>query len=85
MLDPQQLEILILPSKDETAQAVRQYFLPLMSPNKGDLEMTIKKVCKTLRQAEKTQESLYNKYDSVKLVKSPTMFSEAGEYIWEVK
>lgn len=47
--------------------------------------MTIKKVCKTLRQAEKNQESLYNKYDSVKLVKSPLMFSEAGEYVWEVK
>jgi len=47
--------------------------------------MTIKKVCKTLKQAEKNQELLYNKYDSVKLVKSPLIFSEAGEYVWEVK
>ena len=47
--------------------------------------MTIKKVCKTLSQAEKNQAALYNKYDSVKLVKSPLMFSQAGEYVWEVK
>jgi len=46
--------------------------------------MKIKKVCGSLKQAERKQDSLYNKYNSVELVKSPLLFSEAGEYVWEV-
>jgi len=45
--------------------------------------MKIKKVCSSLKQAERKQDSLYNKYNSVELVKFP-LFSEAGEYVWEV-
>jgi hypothetical protein len=41
LLDPQQQEILILLSKDETPQGVRKYFLPLTSPAliKGEKRM----------------------------------------------
>ena len=46
--------------------------------------MKIKKVFSSLKQAEKKQDALYNKYRSVELVKSPLLFSEAGEYVWEV-
>ena len=46
--------------------------------------MKIKKVCSSLKQAERKQNALYNKYNSVELVKSPLLFSEAGEYVWEV-
>ena len=46
--------------------------------------MKIKKVCSSQKQAEKKQDALYNKYRSVELVKSPLLFSEAGEYVWEV-
>jgi hypothetical protein len=45
---------------------------------------TIRKIYQTLRQAENYQNRLYNKFDYVRLVKSP-MFSESGEYVWEVK
>jgi hypothetical protein len=43
----------------------------------------IVKTYKTLRQAERYQNLLYNKFDSVKLVRSP-MFTEYGIYAWEV-
>jgi hypothetical protein len=45
---------------------------------------TITKNCKTLKQAEQHQNRLYNKYDYVRLVRSPR-FSEDGIYAWEVK
>ena len=38
----------------------------------------------TLADAEAFQDKLYNKYDSVQLVRSP-QFSEAGQYAWVVK
>ena len=44
----------------------------------------IKKVFASLQQAEKYQFALYNKYDSVKLAKTPLLFSESGEYSWLV-
>ena len=43
----------------------------------------IKKTYKTLAQAERYQNRLYNKYNSVQLVSFPH-FSEDGEYVWEV-
>lgn len=43
----------------------------------------ITKKYKTLKQAERYQNSLYNKYHSVKLVKFPS-FSEDGIYQWQV-
>jgi hypothetical protein len=43
----------------------------------------IKKTYKTLKQAERYQNRLYNKYNSVQLVSFPR-FSEDGEYVWEV-
>jgi hypothetical protein len=45
---------------------------------------TITKTYKTLKQAERYQNSLYNKYDHVRLIRSP-MFSEEGVYAWEVR
>ncbi len=44
----------------------------------------IKKICASLKQAEAYQLSLYNKYESVKLAKTPLLFSESGEYSWLV-
>jgi len=44
---------------------------------------TIRKEYKTLKQAERYQNMLYNKWDSVKLVSSPR-FEEEGIYVWEV-
>jgi hypothetical protein len=44
---------------------------------------TISKQFKTLKQAEKYQNSLYNKYPYVQLVSYP-IFSEEGEYTWEI-
>ena len=38
----------------------------------------------TLASAERFQDKLYNRYDSVRLVRSP-MFGEQGQYVWEVK
>ncbi len=46
--------------------------------------MTIAKTCKTMKQAERVQNKLYDKYVHVRLVRSP-MFSEAGQYVWEVR
>jgi hypothetical protein len=43
----------------------------------------ITKRFKTLRQAENYQNRLYNKYTSVKLIRSP-LFEEEGDYIWQV-
>lgn len=44
---------------------------------------TIVKNYKTLKQAERYQNLLYNKHEMVRLIKWP-MFSEEGQYIWEV-
>jgi hypothetical protein len=44
----------------------------------------IKKIYKTMKQAESYQNRLYNRYESVRLVSFPR-FSEDGEYVWEVK
>lgn len=44
---------------------------------------TISKKYNTLRQAERYQNLLYNKFDNVKLIKSP-MFTEYGTYVWAV-
>lgn len=46
--------------------------------------MTIAKTFDTLRQAERFQSRLYDKYESVRLVLFPR-FSEAGKYVWEVR
>lgn len=43
----------------------------------------IRKRLKTLKQAEKFQNSLYNKYNYVRLVTSP-IFTEDGLYIWDI-
>ena len=45
--------------------------------------MVIAKQIKTLKQAERYQNRLYNIYDSVKLIAWPR-FSETGLYRWEV-
>jgi len=45
---------------------------------------TIAKTYSTLRQAERFQNKLYDKYDYVRLIRSP-MFGEEGNYVWEVK
>lgn len=45
--------------------------------------MTITKTCKTLKQAERYQNYLYNRYDTVRLVRGPK-FAEEGVYVWEV-
>ena len=47
-------------------------------------EKLIKKICASLKQAEAYQFSLYNKYESVKVAKTPLLFSESGEYSWLV-
>ena len=44
----------------------------------------IKKNFTSLKQAEAYQLSLYNKYESVKITKTPLLFSESGEYLWLV-
>jgi hypothetical protein len=44
----------------------------------------ISKTYATLKQAERYQTRLYNRFDSVRLIRSP-MFSESGLYVWEVK
>jgi len=44
---------------------------------------TITKMCKTLKQAEVYQNRLYNKYEHVRLVRSPC-FTEEGIYQWIV-
>lgn len=43
----------------------------------------IKKHCSSLQQAERYQNRLYNKYDSVKLVSFP-FCSDEGLYVWSV-
>ncbi len=45
--------------------------------------MMIRKQYKTLKQAERYQNLLYGKWDSVQLVAAP-LFSEDGVYIWKV-
>ena len=45
--------------------------------------MTIAKLYKTMKQAERYQTSLYNKYFYVRLVEFPR-FTESGIYKWEV-
>lgn len=44
----------------------------------------ITKKFKTLKQAERHQNFLYNLYDHVRLIEFPS-FSEEGTYTWEVK
>lgn len=43
----------------------------------------IEKYCLTIKQAERYQNSLYNKHNSVQLVTFP-LFSENGLYVWQV-
>lgn len=45
---------------------------------------TISKTFKTSKEAVSYQNRLYNKYDYVRLVKSP-VFQEYGIYTWAVK
>lgn len=45
--------------------------------------VTTSKYCKTLKQAERHQNSLYSKYPYVNLITFPTM-SDEGLYIWEI-
>lgn len=44
---------------------------------------TISKRFKTIKQAEKYQNSLYSKFPYVRLLSAP-LWSEDGQYIWEV-
>lgn len=44
---------------------------------------TITKRFKTIKQAERYQNSLYNKYPYVRLVSFP-QWSEEGEYSWHI-
>lgn len=44
----------------------------------------ISKTFTTMKQAEHYQNRLYNRFDTVRLIKSP-MFGESGLYVWEVK
>lgn len=44
---------------------------------------TIKKAFKTMKQAERYQQALYNKYNKVELVSFP-LYWESGFYIWQV-
>lgn len=44
---------------------------------------TISKRFKTIKQAEKYQNSLYNKFPYVRLISSP-IWIEEGLYIWEI-
>jgi hypothetical protein len=44
---------------------------------------TITKHFRTIKQAEKYQNSLYNKFPYVRLFSSP-IWSEEGNYTWEV-
>ena len=45
--------------------------------------MEIRKFCKTLDQAERYQDKLYDQYPVVQLISSP-LFEESGYYIWKV-
>ena len=45
--------------------------------------MEVRKYCKSLKQAERKQQDLYNKFPSVTLVSSP-LWAEEGLYIWDV-
>lgn len=45
---------------------------------------TIGKHLKSLKEAERYQNRLYNQFDYVRLVSYP-LFSEEGDYIWNVK
>lgn len=44
----------------------------------------ITKTFSTMKEAERFQNRLYNKYDEVRLVSFPR-FSEHGQYVWRVK
>lgn len=48
------------------------------------MKKTITKIFCTMEQAVNYRDKLYNKYDSVKLISCP-MYSEYGEYTWEVE
>lgn len=45
---------------------------------------TITKVCKSIKDAERFQNSLYSKYETVKLIQFPVT-NENGTYVWHVK
>ena len=45
---------------------------------------TISKNFETIKQAERYQNKLYNKYNSVVLVHFPIL-SESGQYVWKVQ
>ena len=44
---------------------------------------TITKVCKSIKDAERFQNSLYSKYETVKLIQFPVT-NENGTYVWYV-
>ena len=46
--------------------------------------MTVTREFASLKQAERFQNRLYNRYDSVKLIRAP-LFRECGMYIWDVR
>jgi hypothetical protein len=46
--------------------------------------MTVTREFASLKQAERFQNRLYNRYDSVKLIRAP-IFGEAGVYSWECR
>jgi len=45
--------------------------------------MTIRKYFRTLKEAERYQNRLYNKWYAVRLISAP-IFSESGTYVWDV-
>jgi hypothetical protein len=50
---------------------------------KDNVMNTIRKYFKSIKQAEKYQNKLYNKYNYVRLIQSP-IFTEDGLYEWHV-
>jgi hypothetical protein len=46
--------------------------------------MKLSKECQTIKSANRYQNKLYAHYDYVRLIQAPR-FTEAGNYIWEVK
>lgn len=46
--------------------------------------MKLSKECKTLKAAERYQNSLYERFDYVRLIQSPR-FTEDGNYIWDCR
>ena len=46
--------------------------------------MKLSKECKSLKAAERYQNSLYNRFWYVQLIQAPR-FTEAGNYIWDCR